>query len=72
MRKNSKGNPMNRKEEILNEIADIVKNYSLDERLALTQTDNYKKLSYRNKKAIYDILFSPYYPSIARPEETTL
>lgn len=63
---------MNRKEEILEEIADIVKHYSLDERLALTQTENYKKLSYRTKKDIYNILFSPYYPQIARPEETTL
>lgn len=63
---------MSRKDEILNEIAEIVKNYSLDERLALTQTDNYKKLSYKTKKDVYNILFSPYYPAIASPEEILL
>lgn len=70
--KNRKGNTMSRREEILTELAEIVKNYSLDERLALTQTDNYKKLSYKTKKDVYNILFSPYYPAIARPEEIIL
>lgn len=63
---------MNRRDEILTEISEMVKGYTLDERLKLTQTDYYKNLSHRTKKDIYNVLFSPYYPAIATPEETIL
>lgn len=56
----------------LQELQELIKDMSLDERLNITRSDNYKRLSYKVKKDVYNILFSPYYPAICTPDETTI
>ena len=61
-----------RTERLLQELAEVIAPLTLDERLFISQTKEYKRLSYRVKREVYEMLFSPYYPLIATPEETVL